>query len=168
MNPTDWKVMVYIVHCLLYTYLWHVECPESQDTRGLDRWMRCSRRCGRCRLWRYSLPSGWSCCRVCVSVLSLHAVLEQNIIWPFPSAGTSKEDNGAFADYARFDTVSTLKLPQGMTHEEGASLPVCLLPVPSFAQHNSFLKYRFPTLQRFKLFTFVSLFLHPLKHLALP
>jgi NADPH:quinone reductase-like Zn-dependent oxidoreductase len=40
------------------------------------------------------------------------------------TAGVTKADNGAFAEYVRFSQVVGFKLPENMTYEEGASLPI--------------------------------------------
>jgi NADPH:quinone reductase-like Zn-dependent oxidoreductase len=45
------------------------------------------------------------------------------------TAGASQKDNGAFAEYVRYNEVIALKLPEDMTYEEGASLPVPHLTV---------------------------------------
>ena len=45
---------------------------------------------------------------------------------PFTSYGSSHQtDNGAFAEYARFNAAVAFKLPEDMTYEEAASFPVC-------------------------------------------
>lgn len=41
--------------------------------------------------------------------------------------GTSQENNGAFAEYVRFDQAVTMKLPERLSHLEGASLPIPFL-----------------------------------------
>jgi len=39
--------------------------------------------------------------------------------------GNWQKDNGAFAEYVRFNAAVCWKLPDGMTYEEAASFPVC-------------------------------------------
>jgi NADPH:quinone reductase-like Zn-dependent oxidoreductase len=38
--------------------------------------------------------------------------------------GTSREDNGAFAEYLRLDTVITFKFPETVSYDEAASFPI--------------------------------------------
>jgi NADPH:quinone reductase-like Zn-dependent oxidoreductase len=38
--------------------------------------------------------------------------------------GSWQTDNGAYAEYCRLTAAAAFKLPEGMTYEEGASLPV--------------------------------------------
>jgi len=39
-----------------------------------------------------------------------------------------RQNDGVFAEYARFKQSTVLKLPAGMSYEEGASFPVSLIP----------------------------------------
>lgn len=38
--------------------------------------------------------------------------------------GSTNEFNGAYAEYCRFKDSTVLKIPDGMTYEEAASMPV--------------------------------------------
>jgi NADPH:quinone reductase-like Zn-dependent oxidoreductase len=75
------------------------------------------------------------------------------------TAGVTKADNGAFAEYVRFSQVVGFKLPEDMTFEEGASFPVYLSLFINLPLSLTLYKpNRSHTLPRSNLSTYASVF----------
>jgi len=56
------------------------------------------------------------------------------------AAELERQDDGAFAEYCRFKRSTVLKLPVGMSYEEGASFPVSIVSYPKFHLRNPAVK----------------------------